>query len=317
VLTYVVLPDEVVEAALFQGIASADGVSSRIGGDRVLTTGKRHPADRAPADNSIKADELTAYAAAWKTGRSWPPATATDPSSPTDANLIPMNYVTRAALLWREGEHYSFDGSMAPPLCWIPAGAESDGPTTQAARTAPLTGVATRERRSLDSGGSQIVITLRPAPGTRAFAVEERLPEGSTPAAIEGGGIWSVATRTLRWGPFYSEESPVLSYRVNTGNSPQGVASFDGQSVSIRDDSAPSGDDGRLTGIDLLADGSHQVSLKAPALAEGTEYELQASSDLKSWHSLGRFQANAEVGFARDWETIGQAPRFYRAVRLP
>ncbi len=31
----------------------------------------------------------------------------------------PINYAIRAAYLWQNGEHYAYDASQAPPLCWI------------------------------------------------------------------------------------------------------------------------------------------------------------------------------------------------------
>lgn len=65
-----------------------------------------------PADTdgsgSLSIEEVTAYAAAWRTGAEW----ATEP------RRIPIEFVTRAGYLWRTGEVYHFVAGQPPPLCW-------------------------------------------------------------------------------------------------------------------------------------------------------------------------------------------------------
>lgn len=309
-LTYEITPNLVVETAEFTGQGSADGVSSPIGGDRILRGAVRHPADNDPADNAIVVNEVTAYAAAWKTEHAWPQG----------PNPIPMDYVTRAAALWKGGEHYVFDPSAgAPPNCWVNGVAVSpgtDGTTTTAAH--PFAGLAIRELKPGTNGSLEVTIRLLPAPGVQAFAAEEQLPADAVVSGISGDGVLTPNSMTIRWGPYSSGASQSVSYVLSSDFSAgvQGRASFDGQSVVIRPESADASTTGRLVSVDALADGTMQVSLEADALLQGAEYALEVSTDLKTWTRIGGFASESEAGFARDAGVAGDAPRFYRAVRL-
>lgn len=71
----------------------------------------RHPADSNPPDFQITVSEVTAYAAAWKQGKAWPVA----------PDVIPVSYMTRAAVLWKSGGTYHFDSNAgSAPACWVP-----------------------------------------------------------------------------------------------------------------------------------------------------------------------------------------------------
>ena len=63
-----------------------------------------HPADT-NGNWRLTIAEVTAYAAAWRQGRTW--------SQPP--NPIPIAYVTNAAALWKRGELYVYDGTVNPP----------------------------------------------------------------------------------------------------------------------------------------------------------------------------------------------------------
>src|SRR5581483_4738314 len=78
------------------GKASADGLSTPITGDDQVSVVIPHPADSSPADWRMELDDVTAYAAAWRTGGVWR----------LEPEVIPIEYVTRAAALWRGGEQY-------------------------------------------------------------------------------------------------------------------------------------------------------------------------------------------------------------------
>ncbi|MBN9689528.1 MAG: hypothetical protein J0M24_04755 [Verrucomicrobia bacterium] len=306
-LTYTVVPNLAVELALFDGRASADGQSSPIGGDRILTGSLHHPADRAPADNALEADELSAFAAAWKTEHSWPGG----------PNPIPLDHVTRAALLWKGGERYHFDASLEPPMCWVP-GASVAALGASPARmlpVAPLAGLAVRSTTPQANGSVLHTLRIQPAPGIQAFALEEILPKGAVPQEISAGGVWSAASQTLRWGPFFTEEIPVITYTLTSAALPKGRVSFDGQSLPIHSETAPPESGTRLVGIDPLADGSRQLSLEATALSSGAEFELQWSTDLQNWHSLGNFTTAPSAAFARDASAV-EGVRFYRARQV-
>jgi len=305
VLTYEVFPNQAVELAEFAGLASADGASTPIGGDHVLRGTRRHPADRAPADDAISADELTAYAAAWKREQPWPIA----------PNPIPMDYVTRAAALWKAGENYREAAASGSPRDWI-----NGLPTVPAAADAlvvPLAGTAVRSRTISDTPlSTRVEIQVLAAPGSRAFAVEETLPEGQAPTDISAGGNWSAGSRTIRWGPFFAGASPTLHYTVGRWAGARGRVSFDGLSLPVHEAAGrPASGGGRLIGVDPLPDGSVQISLEAGALLEGAEFDLEVSGDLSRWSSAGAFAPEQSGGFVKDTGPAGAEVRFYRAVR--
>lgn len=70
----------------------------------------RHPADHNPPDNRITLQEMIAYAAAYKRGDPWP----------VGPNPIPLDYIIRAATLYKRGETYRHDpGAGGAPLWWV------------------------------------------------------------------------------------------------------------------------------------------------------------------------------------------------------
>lgn len=74
------------------------------------TDAPRHPADDNPPDNRITLQELIAYAAAYKRGAAWP----------VGPNPIPLDYVIRAATLYKRGETYRYDPDAGEaPLWWV------------------------------------------------------------------------------------------------------------------------------------------------------------------------------------------------------
>jgi hypothetical protein len=308
-LTYEIRPNIAVDLAEFSGIGSADGVSFPIGGDTVLRGKTRHPADRDPADDAISANELTAYAAAWKREQVWPVA----------PNPIPMDYVTRAAALWRGGENYRPAANAAGSARDWENGLPTDAAPPGGAAGLPMGGTALRTRTARADGSVLVTIRVLAAPGTRAFAVEERLPEGATAGEVSSDGAWASDSLTVRWGPFFAGVNPVVSYVVNGRREAKGAVSFDGLSLPIHDAGVgiPPTSSGRLVAVDSLPDGSLQVSMESSALMEGAEFDLEVSDDLNSWLPAGKFAAEQGGGFAKDAGPVGAEVRFYRAVRKP
>lgn len=70
--------------------------------------GDSHPAD-SNQDFRISIAEITAYGFAWKNGNPWP----------TGPTPIPIDFVTRAGFLWRQGEAYRDAGGQQPGN-WVP-----------------------------------------------------------------------------------------------------------------------------------------------------------------------------------------------------
>ncbi|MEN9676694.1 MAG: hypothetical protein RIS76_2590 [Verrucomicrobiota bacterium] len=309
-LTYEVVPNLVVELAWFDGVGVADGKSSPISGERELRGSSRHPADREPADDTINAGELTSYAAAWRRGQPWPDG----------PNPIPMDFVTRAAGLWKGGERYWYDPSAGlPPFCWV-NGNDPIPNQSRAASAAALAGVALRDVVPQADGTLRVTLRVTAAPGTRAFAIEEHLPASAAVSEITAGGVALAGNPSVRWGPFFAGDALVVSYvlsGVTADSGWTGHASFDGQSIPVRDAATgPEAPADRLVGVDRLHDGSHQVCLQTGLQQPGAEYELQVSSDLRQWSTVGTFSTGEDAGFARDTGAAGTPMRFYRAVRL-
>lgn len=314
VLTYEITPPaNARRAGEFSGIASADGVNSRVGGDQTVLPAVQHPADRDAADWLMTVAEVTAYAAAWRSGDEWP----------VPPNPIPISYVTRAGALWRGGEAYTFDPSAGPPpLWWVnvpPPGAQAEAlvdglVALRADEVADLVaegqagvGAATRELSLDASAGLSLTVTLRiaPAPGVTTYAVEDQLPRGWTASVIDTDGVSEAGTGKVKWGPFFDDTPRVLSYRATlTDRRPgcakfSGVASFDGVDV-------------RVTGVKRR----HEEALVRFNTIAGHRYAIEGSHDLKAWLRLGTVDsASDEVTFV-DPESGDLPARFYRLVPL-
>lgn len=312
-LTYEIEPDGgPVERAEFEGRVVADGAAVIIGGDRVIEMPRRHPADLDPADNAIGATELTAYGAAWKSGGTWE----------TGPNPIPVDYVTRAATLWRTGERYRFDSAAGePPLCWVsdavlPPIPPVDTIPVDAAGRPVFRGVGMRSTVAGEAG-STVTIRVLPSPGTRAYAVEERVPR--TPTEISEGGRFDPVTGVLRWGPYLDGAPRRLTYQVAAGadgGDPWGVVSFDGRNERVQN-AAPTEPPGpRLVCVEPTAAGAMQVVLEDAELAAGAEFHLEVSHDLRQWHRVSEFTPSHTAGFALDGADSTGKPVFYRAVRV-
>lgn len=75
-------------------------------------------------------DELTTYGSAWKSGAIWSIA----------PSVIPMDYVIRAAALWKKGEAYQVDFTAGTfPLCWVNTNSEEAGGDLEAGLTNGIT----------------------------------------------------------------------------------------------------------------------------------------------------------------------------------
>ncbi|MFO1460713.1 MAG: Ig-like domain-containing protein [Verrucomicrobiota bacterium] len=307
-LSYQVLPDRVVDVAPFEGVGVADGVRSSITGDRELRGAVQHPADRDPADNALGAGELTRYAAAWKREELWPGG----------PNPIPLDYVTRAAALWKGGERYSYDPTAgAPPFCWVYGPFPVPG-AASAALSPTFAGMAVRTVETRADGTRHVTVRLTPAPGIRAFALEESLAVTGAVLGMTPEGALAPSGRVIRWGPFYGPDRVEVSYDVAAGIPGfvvSGRASFDGQSVAVHERTeSGDGESSPRIGMDVLHDGAHQFSMDLSGMPPGKGLVLEMSTDLQHWTLVDTFTQGAGAAFARDVLVLGDAVRFYRAV---
>lgn len=288
----------------FGGTVSANGVAVPISGDHELTTAPiHHPADSSPTDNKLLISEITAYGAAWKQGTQWP-------SGP---NRIPLSYVTRAGFLWRKGENYLYQPQAGPaPLCWVPALLELHTRGEGGFLAQSIGGTATRQVTQVE-GALQVQITVRPAPDTATYALEETPPVGWDISAVSGEAV--VGSGVVRWGPFFDSAERTFTYTLTPGSSPrdlfQGFVSFDGSSHFITGASSPTS--GR-SAISLDRSGAAlKVQLSAPAAADAI-IEAADSLDADTWVPVGSLPAGGSEAII---EHNGAAQRFFRVRLLP
>jgi uncharacterized delta-60 repeat protein len=290
----------------FNGQASADGVNSRITGEQCETLAGYFPADLNPADRRISMDEVTAYGAAWRSGAAWL----------CHEQGIPIDYLTRAAFLWRGGECYEVSSSVTnEPLWWVSCQArvsgladrEDAGKPSCAERTAP----------SFFVPGEALTVTLSAAHAgpTAAYAIEEYPPRGWLVSDISSGGNLDVKNGKVKWGPFFDNLARTLTYRVTAPRAARGttsfmgVGSFDGVSVPIL---------GRLElgeGCRLAVRGHRNTDEFRLTFSgrEGARFILETSNDLGTWTRWTEVSdAVGEVRITNRAQADG-AGRFFRA----
>lgn len=316
---------------LFTGMASADGVDSRIGGDQVLLPVRRHPADLDPADDRLAVGELTGYAAAWKQGMEW----ATGP------NPIPASHVTRAAFLWQRGEAYRFDPAAGPaPLWWVPVSDAAEGavgsdgvPVSEWVDAAGEGAGVDQVRGYLPSGGfglarwtggdaaapRSLEVQVLPVPGTRAHAVEVQVGVGFTPGDVSDGGRYDADSGWLRWGPFLDDRPRRLTGVLAgpTAGDVRGVVSCDGRDrpvVGWRDVAGESSGTGpRIEHVGSRPDGAVELVIHDD---DGTRVcDLEVSSDLREWRPVRELPAGATWSLETDTDASTSDVRFYRVRR--
>ncbi len=304
-------------AHTFTGRASLDGRSLPVAGDQKLEpASEHHPADALTADKTIVADELTAYAAAWKRGTSWG----------TDGGSIPLTYVTRAGLIWRTGERYLFEATAgAPPTCWVPVATDpaaatvaGDEARSLAARTV---GVAERDTPAAQRPGNEGMVEIRviPPPGTQAVAVEESVPSGWQVSAISDDGVFDAASRRIRWGLFYGDAARRLTFKATPPSGVAGVSawngviSFDGTEVDItgvaRVGAADASTLPRILGSRRGAQGKVHFQVDAPA---DQVLVIEGSDDLKTWMEVGAVVHTGGEFVVTDATGEASGARYYR-----
>jgi hypothetical protein len=86
-----------------------------------------------------------------------------------------------------------------------------------------------------------ISVTVVPVTGTRAYAMEDALPNGLSPQNISDGGMWDSARQKVKWGPFFDDTARTLTYELTgpdgTYNLSAGSGSFDGTGGAATGDS--------------------------------------------------------------------------------
>lgn len=219
----------------FDGVYNSDGLESQIAGDAVLPPMLLHPADTGIVNARISLDELTAYAAAWKRGASWPQPPAE----------IPLDFVQKAISIWLGGELYAQDSQATnAPAWWVGAAANPLGiPATETSETLSTTSQGTiwSFAPPVTSEGSNVTISLvaQPATNVSVYAVEEILPPGWSLLGSNPAAVVDASSGKLKWGPFFDATPRVLSYTLHPGQDVpyrselQGSGGFDGQLATV------------------------------------------------------------------------------------
>jgi hypothetical protein len=294
----------------FVGVGSIDGHLYPVAGDRLLEgVSEPHPADQPPADNAISIAELTAYAAAWKQGETWP-------RGPVP---VPIDYVTRAGSLWRAGERYVFDPAKGPPpLCWV-----SPAPRPQGAGGPEPAGLVRRIIPDHTNPGEPFTVRLpiKPPAGATAYAVEEKLPAGWQVTQASHDGYYDARNNSLRWGVFLDDQERTLVYQVtppaNATSSGvfSGRASYDGAERGIEGAGKVAASDlanaVRFTHVQRHQNGHVGLRLTGRSTQPAV---VEVSTDLIHWTPLEPlFLSGDEVDY-EDAPADGAAvQRYYRA----
>jgi uncharacterized delta-60 repeat protein len=214
------------------GQATADGIVTPILGDVLFGPTELFPADLSPTDGWVSSNEVAAYGVAWRQSQSWP----------LGPSPVPLDYVARAAALWRGNDAYYFDPQTItnpPTLRWLNFGAPfpmcvrypSPLPTGVAASQLPATYVPAQP--------FTVVLTVTSATNITACTVEDQPPAGWAVSSVSSGGEFDAPSGKVKFGPFLGPQLRTLSYQVTPPAGAHGdqafvgAVSFDGVTVAI------------------------------------------------------------------------------------
>lgn len=287
----------------FSGITSADGFDVPIGGAASILPAPLHPADLSPADNRITVNELTVYASAWKRGDPW----SVHPSP------IPLDYVTRAGFLWKNGETYRLDPNLPAPVWWNPApGPRALSPSATATNRAGATWLV--PSAYVPGESFQVRVRIAPPSGVSVYALEAQVPETLLVNEVNEGGTFDAVRHVVRWGLFFDSTQRELSFSAKSFGSLlaavilTGRLSFDGSDEAISGVATipPSV---RLAFLQRSAEGRFGLAL---GQADGKLYLIESSPDLRNWAPLVTLMNASGILQFDDPEASRSAQRFYR-----
>jgi hypothetical protein len=267
----------------FSGQASADGVNSPVAGQQCMVLAGYFPADLNPADRRISIGEVTAYGAAWRHGSNWL----------CHAQEIPIDYVSRAAALWRLGECYTVDALiLIEPLWWVPCDRSPRLLPDPQSDPKPAASLSFAERHApacfVPAEPLTIAIDVAPAPGAMAYAVQDTVPANWSVAEVSEGGLLDPVSRRVKWGPFFDNAQRILSYQATPPATAvgsvdlRGLASFDGSSLVISGSCQI-----QATGRLRVTCGPQPGQVTLCLIGEfDVRYVIEVSNDLLEWHEL-------------------------------
>ncbi len=274
-----------------------------------------HPADVFPAvDGRLEIFELAAYVWAWKEGLGWP--VTPDP--------IPIDYLARAAFLWKSGEYYKLDpeSANAIPESWIPDKERIISATSNGGE--PTMGKAQRRFVGEIVRGGKVAaqIEVTPDPSVSIFLAEEQVPPGWVVDSISDEGVFDSINQKIKWGPFLDNSPRTLNYMVTLPKEGGLTKAFQG---SIAFDGTPAAIEGIFelfptVAVNLQMSGMNsqngfQFNLVA---AIGTMLKVQSSDDLKIWKTVGDISIQSQsIDFSIPSPQEGQRTFYRLTLSLP
>lgn len=222
-LTYRVTPPSTqLGNQCFSGTGDVNGVEVvPIGGVQCLDpASSRHPADFDPSDWRLIRSEVLAYATAYRRGNTWP----------TEPNPIPLPYVIRGLVLYKNGEQYRIDESIGTaPTWWINDTVTVASPAFARATVLNVGSSAVSSIPQEFEPGVSFTVTIQvtPAQGGVAYGVEDQPPAGWIVSAINESGEYDSINHKVKW-TFLDNQARSLSYDVTSPQDAEGSVMFTG-----------------------------------------------------------------------------------------
>ncbi|MCC7373456.1 MAG: hypothetical protein IT581_02285 [Verrucomicrobiales bacterium] len=237
-------PTNAAGAHAFEGIAQFDDATSRVGGGRTATAARNRVARSLPSGfrpggtltvtlDAVPLSNVVVYAVEERVPRGW------RVDSVSDGGVVDAS---SGRVRWGP-----FVGAAPRQLSMVVT-----PPSSGADAVAVFQGIAAFDQRTVEIEGTQeinmnagdvvrdlpqfysplIAIEVRnavvPAPGVRAYAVEDSVPAGWSVANISHGGIWDAAAGKVKWGPFRDGTTRSLTFRTVPSQEARGAVTFKG-----------------------------------------------------------------------------------------
>jgi hypothetical protein len=158
------------------------------------------------------------------------------------------------------------------------------------------------ERTINQSGGTvEVSLSVKPANGTIAYAVEESLPSGFSAVSISDGGAIDAVNNKIKWGPFFDSNSRSLTYELMSpvGFSGEislsGFVSLDGQDFTVGGDLSLEIGDQSPVGLSIVT----QPVGGEVALGESFAFSVSATGSVQGyqWFKDGQVLPGATLPF--------------------